>query len=90
MEEEEEEVDGRRHRDGFGLCPGSTQPGKGNRPNPSFVCPSIRPRQTPPSPPLELVRTRTVSIVLRRLRLIQKMDAFHRRTLAPPRIHLFY
>ena len=83
---------GRRHRDGFGLCPGSAQPGKGNRPNPSFVCPSIRPRQT--SPPLPSspnpVRTQTVSIVLRRLRLIQKMDAFHRRTLAPPRIHLFY
>lgn len=85
MEEEEEEVDGRRHRDGFG----STQPGKGNRPNPSFVCPSIRPRQTP-LPPRNPVRTQTVSIVLRRLRLIQKMDAFHRRTLAPPRIHLFY
>lgn len=60
QEEEEEEVDGRRHRDGFGLCPGSTQPGKGNRPNPSFVCPSIRPRQTPP--PSEPVRAQTVAL----------------------------
>lgn len=42
----EVEDGGRRHRDGFGLCSGSAQPGKGNRPNPSFVCPSIRPRQT--------------------------------------------